>query len=78
MREAARLQGFPDRFRFAGKCLSKHYEQVGNAVPVPVAEAVGRAVIAHLATADSGDNEPAVEATMQRGNSRDSLEMVSA
>lgn len=48
VREAARLQGFPDAFRFAGESLSKHYEQVGNAVPVPVAFAVGAAAMTHL------------------------------
>lgn len=48
VREAARLQGFPDRFIFAGEHLSKHYEQVGNAVPVPVAYALGAAAISHL------------------------------
>lgn len=49
VREAARLQGFPDIFQFAGTHLGKHYEQVGNAVPVPVAEALGRSVAKHLA-----------------------------
>jgi len=49
VREAARLQGFPDNFRFAGNHIGKHYEQVGNAVPVPVARAIGRAVSEHLA-----------------------------
>jgi DNA (cytosine-5)-methyltransferase 1 len=50
VREAARLQGFPDRFHFAGDHISKHYEQVGNAVPVPVACAIGRAVSSHVST----------------------------
>jgi DNA (cytosine-5)-methyltransferase 1 len=48
VREAARLQGFPDRFVFAGDSLGKHYMQVGNAVPVPVARALGVATLEHL------------------------------
>lgn len=44
VREAARLQGFPDRFEFAGAYLSKQYEQVGNAVPPPMAAAVARKI----------------------------------
>jgi DNA (cytosine-5)-methyltransferase 1 len=48
VREAARLQGFPDSFEFATTCLGKHYEQVGNAVPVPLALAIARKVRAHV------------------------------
>jgi DNA (cytosine-5)-methyltransferase 1 len=43
IREAARLQTFPDWFRFAGQ-PSHRFEQIGNAVPPLAAEAVGRAV----------------------------------
>ncbi len=48
VREAARLQGFPDSFRFAGERLGKQYMQVGNAVPVQLAKAIGAAVLEHL------------------------------
>jgi DNA (cytosine-5)-methyltransferase 1 len=41
VRECARAQGFPDSVRFCGKLYSR-YRQVGNAVPVPLARALGR------------------------------------
>lgn len=44
VREAARLQGFPDNFVFAGDFITKQYEQVGNAVPIPVAAAMAKSV----------------------------------
>ncbi len=44
VREAARLQGFPDEVKFAGTLTSTQL-QVGNAVPVPLAKAVFEQVV---------------------------------
>lgn len=46
-REAARLQGFPDDFRFLGNRMDVR-TQVGNAVPPPLAKAAGLAISAAL------------------------------
>jgi DNA (cytosine-5)-methyltransferase 1 len=43
VREAARLQTFPDWFRFAGP-PSAAFRQIGNAVPPTVGERLGRAI----------------------------------
>ncbi|UYV62934.1 DNMT1 [Cordylochernes scorpioides] len=40
VRECARSQGFPDKYRFYGNILDRH-RQVGNAVPPPLAAAIG-------------------------------------
>lgn len=44
VREYARIQTFPDYWQFQGT-MSAKYKQIGNAVPVNLAWAVGRAII---------------------------------
>ena len=44
VREYARIQTFPDDWRFEGP-ISNQYKQIGNAVPVNLAFAIGRSLI---------------------------------
>ena len=47
VREAARIQSFPDDFVFIGNQMHT-YVQVGNAVPVLLAKAIGHSVLKSL------------------------------
>ena len=53
IREAARIQTFPDRFRFAGRPTAR-YQQIGNAVPPLLASAIANSI--HSALERECDN----------------------
>ena len=47
IKEATRIQSFPDDYVFCGN-KGVIYPQIGNAVPCKMAEAVARAVVTYL------------------------------
>lgn len=56
IREAARLQSFSDDYRFINDSICVKQQMVGNAVPVKLAESVGRSVITYLRTQASPEH----------------------
>lgn len=58
--EAARLQGFPDDFLWCGSKVAIA-RQIGNAVPVPLAQAVGELVLDGLLAEIAVDKLPRIE-----------------
>jgi DNA (cytosine-5)-methyltransferase 1 len=56
VREYARIQTFPDNWKFCGP-VSSHYKQIGNAVPVNLARELGYSVIQFLNAVVSKKNE---------------------
>ena len=54
IREAARLQGFPDDYEFPGS-WSGAFRQIGNAVPVPIAKMLGARLAKLLADDAAAD-----------------------
>ena len=53
VRECARSQGFSDNFRFYGNIQDKH-RQVGNAVPPPLATAIGIEIRKSISMKETG------------------------
>ena len=56
VREYARIQTFPDEWRFAGS-MSDQYKQIGNAVPVNLAYAIGRSLMRLFNEIDARQHE---------------------
>ncbi len=56
VREYARIQTFPDEWEFCGN-LTAQYKQIGNAVPVNLAWAIGRSIIRLLNSIPSSDTK---------------------
>lgn len=76
VRESARLQSFPDWFKFRGKYTTggdrrksecPRYTQVGNAVPPLLARAIGIGIIDCLRPAQSHEEHAEPRATPRRG-----------
>lgn len=61
VREYARVQTFPDEWKFVGS-VSSQYRQIGNAVPVNLAYHVGKCLIAMLKGKPDFDNMFELEA----------------
>ena len=60
VREAARIQSFPDKFRFAGTPMHR-YRQIGNAVPPLLAEALGVELLKAVKQKPNGAKHPNTE-----------------
>lgn len=78
VREAARLQGFPDTFLFAGTSLTNHFEQIGNAVPVQVGRAIAASISRTLLAVKQSTSEPAYVPLARDGTSKKHRNFVDA
>jgi len=69
IREYARIQTFPDEWNFCGP-LTSQYKQIGNAVPVNFAYAVGRSLMRLLNDIESIKAKPKSKTNSSRKNKR--------
>lgn len=69
VQEYARIQQFPDDWIFCGSIADK-YKQIGNAVPVGLGEAVGRAILSHI---QGKDERPPVGFSFSRYKGTDEV-----
>lgn len=68
--QMGQLQGFPSSWQWLGKSRHENMKMIANAVPPPLAEAIGRVILAR----ENGESIPAVQGNftrwlMQRGQS---------
>jgi DNA (cytosine-5)-methyltransferase 1 len=74
LREAARLQTFPDSFKFSGN-LAEQATQIGNAVPPRFSEALGSSLIDHLTRYAGADQRIPGEGALVEFNVTSSQQM---
>lgn len=65
VREYARIQTFPDNWKFAGS-VSQQYKQIGNAVPVNLAKEIGYSLIKFLNTCEEVSQENAASISLAK------------
>ncbi|MGB6221218.1 DNA cytosine methyltransferase [Haloferula sp.] len=68
IREAARIQSFPDRFSFSGT-FGHIRTQIGNAVPPLLAKALGEAILPQIMRSEFNKEIPAIRPTITISNS---------